>query len=155
MSGNQGKMPSAGPYGRNLIANVERLRRPRGLSYRKLAAAMEEAGRPLPAIGISRMMAGERRVDVDELVALAAVLRVTPDHLLLPPEAAADAQAEAPAALRAVGNLGTRIEQLLAASGDRTDCEALSGYVDRALRRVQIEVEELLAEGRQGGGDRP
>jgi hypothetical protein len=63
-----------------------------------------------------------------------------------PPEATADALAEVPAALREARNLTARIEQLLAASGDPETAEALSGYVDRALRRVQIEVEELLEE---------
>jgi hypothetical protein len=68
------------------------------------------------------------------------------DSRQMPPETAADALAGVPAALREVRNLAARIEQLLAASGDPAASEALRGYVDRALRRVQIEVEELLAE---------
>ena len=109
-------MPGVGPLGRNLIVNLERLRHARGLSYRKLAAAMNETARPIPAIGFSRIMAAERRE---------------------------------------VGNLVTRIEQMLASSGDRETAGMLSGYVDRALRRVQIEVEELLAGVRaQGAGPR-
>jgi thiamine monophosphate kinase len=65
------------------------------------------------------------------------------DSRRTPPEATADALAEVPA-LREVRNLTARIEQLLAASGDPGESEALSGYLDRALRRVKIEVEELL-----------
>ena len=135
-------MPGVGPLGRNLIVNLERLRHARGLSYRKLAAAMNETARPIPAIGFSRIMAAERRVDVDELVALAAVLQVAPDLLLLPPEAAEAAQAEVPAPLREARNLAVRVEQLLAAPGD----SAGARQVSRALRRVQLEIEELLEE---------
>ena len=95
-------------------------------------------------------------VDVDELVALAEVLSVTPDVLLSPPDAAVNAPAAGHAALREIRNLADRAEQLLTDSGSAAGCEALSGYVDRALRRVQIEVEELLAEARKkaesGGG---
>lgn len=66
------------------------------------------------------------------------------DSRRTPPEATSDALAEVPAALREVRNLTARIEELLAASSNPETAEALSGYVDRALRRVQIEVEELL-----------
>ena len=144
MPGTQGKMPEPGPVGRNLVANVEHLRRARGLSLRKLSAALGEAGRAVPPLGLSRMANGERRVDVDELVALAEVLRVTPDVLLSPPEAVRAGPAEVPAALREARNLVSRIEDLLEAAGDPTAREFASGGVDRALRRVRIEVEELL-----------
>ena len=51
--------------------------------------------------------------------------------------------------IRAAQDLAMRIGQLLAAD-DPAEGEALSRYVDRALRRVQIEVEELLAEAESG-----
>jgi hypothetical protein len=93
------------------------------------------------------MALGERRVDVDEFVALAEVLEATPDVLLSPPETVRQAPAAVPAALREAKNLVNRIESLLEASGDPEACKLAGGYVDRALWRVQIEVEELL-EGR-------
>jgi transcriptional regulator with XRE-family HTH domain len=87
------------------------------------------------------MTTGERRVDVDELAALAEVLDVTPDVLLAPPDAA---PAPDHAALREARELAARVKHLLAADGD----PALAArQVSRALRRVQIEVEELLEEG--------
>jgi hypothetical protein len=52
--------------------------------------------------------------------------------------------AAVPAALREARNLVSRIESLLEASGDPQAREFAAGGVDRALRRVQIEVEELL-----------
>jgi transcriptional regulator with XRE-family HTH domain len=138
------KMPEVGPIGHTLIANVERLRQARGLSWRKLSAELEKTGTPIPPLGLSRMAKGQRRVDVDELTGLAQALDVTPDDLLAPPGARKPAPGHA--ATRATNDLTTRIELLLAASGDPADRELLSGYVDRARRRVQIEVEELLAE---------
>jgi len=131
-------MPAPGPLGRNLVANVEYLRQVRGLSLRKLSAGLEAIGRPIPPLGLFRLVHGERRVDVDELVALAEVLEVTPDVLLSPPGAVRAAPGPVPAVLREARNLVSRIEDLLEAADDP------GGGADRALRRVQIELEELL-----------
>lgn len=91
MADNQPKMPDVGPIGQNLIRAVEELREERGLSYRKLSAALDdEAGRPVFPLGLSRLAKGERRVDVDELVALSVVLGVNPSALLLPRDAGGD-----------------------------------------------------------------
>lgn len=144
MTGKQPKMPEVGPAGRNLIANVEYLRQVRGLSYRKLSAELGRVGRPIFPLGLSRMAHELRRTDVDDLVALAEVLGVTPDVLLSPPETVKAGPAEVPAAVREARNLTARIEQLLDASGNPEAREFASGGVDRALRRVAIEVEELL-----------
>jgi transcriptional regulator with XRE-family HTH domain len=146
-----GTIPEAGPIGRNLIANVDQLRQARGLSWNKLSAALEAAGRPIPPLGLSRMAKGERRVDVDELVALAQVLKVAPADLLQPPDSASDDKTPDHAALSATQKLTSRITDLLAATPDPAAAQALSGYVDLALRRVQVEVEELLAEAARPG----
>jgi transcriptional regulator with XRE-family HTH domain len=153
--GSQGKMPEVGPLGRNLIDNVQLLCKERRLSMRRLAAELDAIGRPIPALGLARVQRAERRVDVDELAALAAVLGVTPDALLAPPGAARNAQAADHPAVQAAGTLATRIGQLLAASGNGGEADAHSASVDRAFRRVQIEVEELLAEIRGQDGGRP
>jgi len=63
---------------------VERLRKVRGLSLRDLSARMADAGRPILPIGLSRMANGRRRVDADDLAALAKVLEVDPAALLVP-----------------------------------------------------------------------
>jgi hypothetical protein len=91
-------------------------------------------------------------VDADDLVAFAAVLGVAPADLLLAPDGGRDVPDHA--ALSTARNLTARIEQLLAVSGGPEAPQVLSGYVDRALRRVQIEVEELLAETHNLPGDR-
>jgi transcriptional regulator with XRE-family HTH domain len=134
------KMPEVGPVGWNLIANVDRLRQARRVSYRKLSAALEAAGRPIPALGLTRMAHGQRRVDVDELVALAAVFGVAPAELLTAP---GGDTAGHPVTL-AARELAARAADLVAAAGDPQAAAQASARVDRAIRRVQLEAEELL-----------
>jgi len=143
----QSRQPPIGEAGRNVIANVEQLRAAQGLSFRQLSVRLGAIERPiLPAV-LHRLSQGGRRVDADDLVAFAAVLRVSPADLLAP--AGTGKPGKDHAVVRAAQDLVTRIEQLLAADSDPDTAEALSGYVDRALRRVQIEIEELLAETRK------
>ncbi|MEU1956132.1 helix-turn-helix domain-containing protein [Nocardia rhamnosiphila] len=74
-----------GATGRTVAKNVERLRKKQGLQYTELAARLEEIGRPIPTLGLRHIEASRRRVDADDLVALAVALRTTPNALLLPP----------------------------------------------------------------------
>jgi transcriptional regulator with XRE-family HTH domain len=75
-----------GPVGEYLRRNVERIREARGLNKKDLSDAVAGLGRPIPPLGISRVEAGTRRVDADDLVALAIALNVSPNALLLPPK---------------------------------------------------------------------
>ncbi|WP_019073235.1 helix-turn-helix domain-containing protein [Streptomyces hokutonensis] len=68
-----------------MAANLVRLRQERGLSTTRLASRLEELGNPIPATGITRIEKGQRRVDADDLVALADAFNVSPTTLLLPP----------------------------------------------------------------------
>jgi hypothetical protein len=74
-----------GPAGRGVAANLLRLRTVRGLTCRQLSAKTVEAGRYIPASGITRMERSERRIDVDDLAALAVALDVPVGHLLSDP----------------------------------------------------------------------
>lgn len=74
-----------GPTSRRVAANLVRLRQARGLSTKRLSEALDEIGQPIPATGITRIEKGQRRVDTDDLVALALALNVSPLTLLLPP----------------------------------------------------------------------
>jgi 8-oxo-dGTP diphosphatase len=76
-----------GPVGRYVITNLKRLREERELSYRQVSDRLKQIGRPIPTLGLSRIENGNRRVDADDLVALAVVLEVSPGALLLPPDA--------------------------------------------------------------------
>jgi transcriptional regulator with XRE-family HTH domain len=73
-----------GPTGRAVAANLVRLRKARGLSTTQLSRALADVDRPIPPTGITKIEAGDRRVDADDLVALAVVLGVNPSALLLP-----------------------------------------------------------------------
>jgi transcriptional regulator with XRE-family HTH domain len=81
------KMPAPikppGVVGDHVRANLRRLRR--GISTYELARRLEAAGWKINPDGITRIETGDRRVTVDDLVALAVVLGVSPNALLLPP----------------------------------------------------------------------
>jgi transcriptional regulator with XRE-family HTH domain len=83
-----------GPVGGYVIQNLTEIRAARRLTYKQLADQLEQLGRPIPTLGLSRIEKGNRRVDVDDLVALAIALGVNPNALLLPrdhkPEQAVD-----------------------------------------------------------------
>lgn len=73
-----------GPTAATVAANVARLRKARGLSIYALAGLMEKAGRPITPSAVAKVEKQQRQVTVDDLVALAACLRVGPSALLLP-----------------------------------------------------------------------
>jgi transcriptional regulator with XRE-family HTH domain len=79
-----GKRVPLGPTGETVRANIVRLRDDKNLTYAELARRTEEAGRPIPVLGLRRIENGERRVDVDDLMALAVALDVSPVTLLMP-----------------------------------------------------------------------
>lgn len=67
------------------VGNAVRERREElGLTYAQLARRLAKAGQTVPTLGLRNIEAGVRRVDVDELVALALVLDVSPATLLMP-----------------------------------------------------------------------
>ena len=71
--------------------NVHRLRKARGLTVYALAQALRDVGRSISADAVCKIENAARsdakhvrRVDVDDLMALAVVLGVSPSALLLP-----------------------------------------------------------------------
>jgi transcriptional regulator with XRE-family HTH domain len=79
-----------GPTARRVAANVKRLRGERGLDLKGLSARLSGLGQSIGVAQLSKLERAERRVDTDELVALAVALEVSPNLLLLPHEAPAD-----------------------------------------------------------------
>jgi len=73
-----------GAAGKQVALNVAQIRKARGLSLRGLSQAMKDAGWLLSADSLNKIELGMRRVDVDELVVLAAVFDVEPSVLLAP-----------------------------------------------------------------------
>jgi transcriptional regulator with XRE-family HTH domain len=86
----QKKRVPLGPTGETVRRNVARLRDEQNLTYAELARRTEDVGRPIPMLGARRIEAAERRVDVDDLMALAAALGVSPTTLLMPDTAEGD-----------------------------------------------------------------
>ncbi|MFD8556809.1 helix-turn-helix domain-containing protein [Streptosporangium canum] len=70
--------------GEVLRHNIRRIREGQRLTYVELAERLKDAGRPIPVLGLRRVERGERRVDVDDLLALAYVLGVAVVDLLVP-----------------------------------------------------------------------
>lgn len=70
--------------GRTVADNVRRYREGSGLSTYQLSKRLGDAGRSIAPSAIAKIERAERRVDVGDLVALAAALEVTPISLLLP-----------------------------------------------------------------------
>lgn len=81
-------MPKMNPLaatGKTVSANVRRLREASNLGYAQLARRVKAAGRGIPELGLRRIEEGQRRVDTDDLMALAVALDVSPITLLMPP----------------------------------------------------------------------
>ena len=77
------KLP-LGPTGETVAANVKRLMDAQNLTFVALAEKLEKAGRAIPTLGLRKIVAETRRVDADDLVALAFALGVSPATLLYP-----------------------------------------------------------------------
>jgi transcriptional regulator with XRE-family HTH domain len=73
---------TVGPTGLMLADNVRRIRTMRAWTYVDLAARLTAVGRPIPVLGLRRLEDGHRRVDTDDLTALAAVFGVSVQQLL-------------------------------------------------------------------------
>lgn len=73
-----------GPTGAQVAENVRRIRTARGLSTARLSGLLADVGRPIQPTGITKIEKQERKVDVDDLLALSVVLGVNPSALLLP-----------------------------------------------------------------------
>ncbi len=79
-----------GDSGQRTADNVRQLRERRRLTVRQLSDRLTKLGRPVLPSGIVKIEKGDRRVDADDLVALALALGVTPNRLLLIGEIADD-----------------------------------------------------------------
>jgi len=74
-----------GHAGNNVRRNLQALRQVQRMTYVELSQRLASTGRPIPVLGLRRIESGTRRVDADDLVALAAVFGTTPALLLEEP----------------------------------------------------------------------
>ena len=75
-----------GPTGMTVARNIRQFREDRRLGYAELSRLLAAHKREIPPLGLRRVEAGARRVDADDIVALALALNVSPLALLLPTE---------------------------------------------------------------------
>jgi transcriptional regulator with XRE-family HTH domain len=73
-----------GATGEAVRKNIRRIRDDKGISAPELSSRLKALDRPIPPLGINRIEGGDRRVDVDDLMAFAAALEVSPITLLMP-----------------------------------------------------------------------
>lgn len=71
-----------GAVGEQVSRSVRERRAELGISQADLAERLKAQGRPFQVSAVSKIEAGDRRVDVDDLAALAVALDVTPDQIL-------------------------------------------------------------------------
>lgn len=82
------RIADLGGVGDTVRRRIAGLRESQNLTYAAMARLLEEAGRPLGTLALRRIEAGARRVDVDDLVAIALVLGATPNSLMVDPRIA-------------------------------------------------------------------
>lgn len=75
------KRTPQGPLSRQLAGSVQLLRVAQNLTYTKLSAQLAGLGQPIPVLGLRRIEECKRRVDPDEVAALATVLGVSASEL--------------------------------------------------------------------------
>jgi transcriptional regulator with XRE-family HTH domain len=86
-----------GQHGTSVAKKIGLLRRSRGLSLRALAAEMAKTSRPFRADTLNKIELGVRRIDIDDVFALAEALGTTPARLLEPPEECSACHGQPPA----------------------------------------------------------
>lgn len=77
------KSNSQGPTGERVVANLTEFRRLRGMTKAELSRQLAARGRPMSLDVLTKLEQGKRAIDVDDLLALAVVLEVSPVRLLL------------------------------------------------------------------------
>lgn len=74
--------PAVGDLSRRTATTIRALRTQRGITHVELSRRLAEAGRPIPVVGLSRIENHKRRLDVDDVAAIAAALGVDPGQLV-------------------------------------------------------------------------
>lgn len=129
----------------NVTHTVRQFREKRNLGYAELSRKLAEIGREIPPLGLRRIESGDRRVDVDDLVALAFALEVSPLVLLLPTDTSSLTAARPPWAaediwLWATGSRALPGQenalQFMRDSNPLTDWSQIEGDIAREIRRL-------------------
>lgn len=87
-----GKRIENGSASATVAENITRLRKAHGMSYVDLSNGANLQGRHLSPLAVRRMEEQERRIDVDDLQAIAIALGVTPGDMMRPLEVSVSVQ---------------------------------------------------------------
>lgn len=82
--GMAGKKIEMSATGRTVAKNITRYRKSKGMTYTELSKRLAAAGRDVSPLAVRRIEEQGRRVDVDDLIAIAAALGERPNTLLFP-----------------------------------------------------------------------
>jgi transcriptional regulator with XRE-family HTH domain len=130
-----------GEAGGCVAAAVAALRQRRGWEQRQLAERVTAAGRPMSASVLGKVEAAARRVDIDDLVALAAALEVPPSRLL-PAEDGGQAKTVDPFEEAAgPGSVKARVLDDIAALGDLEELDPTAPSLAAVAVRLAQEVD--------------
>lgn len=134
--------------------NVERLRTQRRWSYSELSRQLDLVGHTLNAVVLQRIAKGQRRIDVEDLTAMARVFDTTPTALLTPPPQTNDelnlVTEELPEPLTGLPP-ATYKEVAAWVSGELQDLETSTrllwaectvAHLDREIRGIEREIDE-------------
>ncbi|MFE9579955.1 DNA/RNA helicase domain-containing protein [Nocardia sp. NPDC006044] len=88
------QVAALGPAGIRVGQRVRDLRRHQGLTLHALASKLADLGRPIDISALAKVEKGQRRIDVDDLMALAVALDASPNWILLPDRVSDDSPIE-------------------------------------------------------------
>ena len=71
-----------GPLGRRVADTISAMRIQQRMTYEELSRKTADGGRRIPPLGLRRICDYSRRIDVDDLAALAEALHTTPAQLI-------------------------------------------------------------------------
>ena len=129
-----------GEAGGHVAAAITRHRQRLGWDQAGLADRVTAVGRPMSASVLGKVEAGARRVDVDDLVALAAALDVPPASLL-PGDVDEVANGDPFAAAADAGSVTARVVDDIAALGDLDVLDATAPTLAAVAVRLAREVD--------------
>ncbi|MFM9634758.1 helix-turn-helix domain-containing protein [Streptomyces galilaeus] len=133
-----------GEAGERLAAAIATHRQRRGWDQRHLAEQVTAAGRAMSASVLGKVEAGSRRVDVDDLVAIAAALDVPPQQLLPGDDTAVSDPFEAASA---PGPVRARVLEDIAALGDLEALDITAPTLAAIAVRLAVEVDAPVSLG--------
>lgn len=136
-----------GEAGGCVAAAVAAHRQRRGWEQRQLAERVSAAGRPMSASVLGKVESGVRRVDVDDLVALAAALGVSPSRLLPAGDDDQDKAVDPSEAAASPGTVKARALEDIEALGDLEELDPTAPTLAALAVRLAQEIDAPVSLG--------